>query len=208
MLKIKQEPTQEAVKESLEEFGRKLQKCEDFSFLHTSLVEVVQHLTAAESVRLLLPGEGALSDPEGKTDLPLENGKGLVRMAIDQQSALFTNDVLRDDRYDAASDNPGDYPLKSLLVYPFFHSDQRLTAVLWAAIPLKDLNQFVSRDPERLHSIVEPLNRCLDRLQEARTTTSVIAAESESDVKDDIGVSEAPALIDAIKSWLSGLKKQ
>ena len=207
MLKIKHEPTAEAVKESLKKFRQELQECADLSSLQRSLIQMVQHLTPAESVRLLLPGGRVLSDPGGEMTLPFDGGKGLVRMAIDQRNPLFTNDVLRDGRYDAASDNPGGYPLKSLLIYPFFQSDQRLTAVLWAAIPPKDLNQFVSRDPERLYSIIQPLNRCLARLEEAQTA-STAADETESTEKGTTGAMETPVLIDAIKSWLSGLKKQ
>ena len=207
MPKAKHESTVGEMEESLKKFRQELQECKDLSSLQTFLIQIVQHLTPAESIRLLLPKNGKLSDPDGEMTLPCDTDESLVQMAIDQGEALLTNDVRRDGSYDAKSDNPGNYPLKSLLIYPFFQSDQTLIAVLWAAIPLKNLNQFVSQDPEHLQSIAQPLLQCLAQL-EGGQSDSFTADEPVSSSTDSIGATDTPALMDVIKSWLSGLKKQ
>jgi len=209
MLKIKQEPSAEEVEQILEQFRQELPECKDLSSLQRSFVHAVQHLTPAADIRLLVRKGDRLIAPDGEMSLPVDGGRGLVQRSINQREALLTNDVNRDDRYDAGSDNPESYPLKSLLVFPFFQSNQTLTAVLWAAIPFKDLNQFVSRDLERLKSTVSPVLQCLEQLNESKTD-SVSAAEEEpvSSSQESTGLKEGPALIDAIKSWFGSRKKQ
>lgn len=207
MLKIKQEPTGEEVEKSVKDFEEGLQKCKDLTTLQRLLSQVVQELTPAEKIRLLLPIAGKLADPDGETTLTLDESKGLIREAIDQTEAILTNDVSRDERYDAKVDNPQNYPLKSLLVFPFFRPDRTLLGVLWAAIPLDDLNQFVSRDIEHLQSIVAPLDHCLTQLEKERGD-SLDADHSLSLAENSINSKGEPTLIGTIRSWLKNLKKQ
>jgi len=185
MSKIKPIPSPDEIDSALERFRQELAEAgEKPQALEPALKRAVTELTPAQEVRLLrldLSNE-ELIDESGKSYALTQVRRSLLLRCLHSKEALFTNDVRREAEYDPSLDNPFDAPVKSLLLAPFIHGEE-VSALLWAAIPPRDLNQFVRGDleiVERLAALIPPgLLICSDT-KEAKEEESQEALAQES----------------------------
>jgi len=215
---IKKTPTDEVMSKYLYEIETAQKKTEtseeDFSRI---LEKSILGLTPAKKVFFLYHDSEqerrffALDLKNRSTVALTVERKGLIARSLDTGQPFYTNDVGREPGYIDTADNPFGYDLKSLLLLPRFDASGRPSFLVWAAIPHKNLNQFIREDIEHLETLFQKAEPFLwnilssDGSPPSRTddpsTTDIV---EDSDSRQDIG---SPVLIQVIRSWFHRKKK-
>jgi len=214
---IKRTPTDEEFLNSVKEMEREWEEApknkEDFSRI---IGKYVAKLTPAKKIFLFFPDpeEDRLflaRDQENRSIVSFKlEQKGLIARSLETGRALYTNDVGRESAYLDSADNPCDYDLKSLLLFPRFDASKRPLLLIWAGIPHKDLNQFIMKDIEHLETMLQKAESFLQRNLSIDSSVSHAydhspAKNSENtDSRQDVGT---PVLVQVIRSWFHRKKK-
>jgi len=187
MSKIKPIPTPEEIENALEHFRKDLEHVGQITTLESALKQALKTLTPAQKVQLFILEEGKehLLDSEGRSHPFATKKRSFLVRSLHSPTPIYTNDVRRDPDYDETMDNPSNYPVKSLLSYALHYENDEGALLIWAAIPLRDLNQFVRGDAEIVEQFIklipeELISLCLQDLVSAHPPNNDKDSEEES----------------------------
>jgi len=166
-IEIKKELTEKEIQELFALFYKSLQQVKKYSDLETLYRDLIQTITPAKEIYLLK----FLTEKHRLTTVSLEKNiyldisfKSMLSKCIQTKKAQFSNDIDRDTLYNEEIDNFLNYTLKNLLLIPLYTEDRQILGIIWAAIPQKNLNQYMQSDINHLekistlsHSILEQI---------------------------------------------------
>ena len=187
-IEIKKELTESDFNQIVAEFQKSIQNQDNVDDLGQSFRELVKKITPAKEVHFLLPLEkGRRLETvavEKNITIDISSSKSLLAKCTQTKEALFSNDISRDTDYNKEIDNFLGYPLKNLLLVPLLLEDNEVMGIIWAAIPQKDLNQYMLSD---IKYLVQITASCIEELEDIHR---------KSEQKDSTSV------VSKIRSWL------
>ena len=215
---IKKELSEEEFERLLNAFKEELHNNADPDFLAHCLEIYIKELTPAEAVHVLyVKSDNQLETKHEDKPITIElsGTKGIIKQCLQSKEAHIANDVQRDPYYTESIDNVFSYEVKNLLVMPLYDISQNIFALVWAAIPKGNINQFITKDIEHLTTLINLISytppraeKRKERVKEEKKAPSEKTADTDSSVSEPSQPQtkkpvEAPALIKKIKSIFS-----
>jgi len=142
-------------------FKDEVHKSTDIELLANIIETYVKKLTPAQFIHLfVLSKENSLyiaNDPQ-KRSIILSSPKSILFECLQTDKPQFINDIKRSDLYDQAIDNPFEYNLKNLLLFPLHDIDNTPFAVIWAGISKENIKQFIQKDIDNIAFLAEQIS--------------------------------------------------
>jgi len=195
MEKIKKELTQIEFEKILIEFQDIYGNEKTIYDIGKDVVDIVKKIIPAKEVHFLLitDSEKVLETITLSNNIKIDIASSLSMMlqCYESKEAFFSNDIERDIYYKSEIDNFLDYPLKNLLLSPLLTENNQCLGIIWAAIPKKDLNQYMQSDLTYIRQI-----SILDE--------NILAREKKEQKRDrEVRDNESTSsVVKRLKSWL------
>ncbi len=198
---IKKELSQPEFDQILSQFRENRQKYENVKALSSFFTELAKQVIPAQEVHILIFLEtGKILQTvtlEKSITIDISSSKSILSRSYQTKKALFSNDVTRDSYYAKEIDNFLEYPLKNLLVVPLLNEDKEILGLIWAAIPEKDLNQYMQSDIEYMMQLSVWDKKIIHQREEFQ----------EEKIEENIGQEEmvqenTSSMVKRLKSWM------
>ena len=208
-VKIKKELSEEEFERIYEEFQKQIEECKSIEDTIDMIQMIVKKVTPAQEIFLLNASESgkalAAIVNENYKDIDISKDNSMLAKCYRSREALFSNDIARDTDYNEVIDNFSAYPLKNLLLLPIFNNEKEVSGIIWAAIPQKDINQYMQSDVEYMMRLCALLTQIIEKEQKSSKSPkkeNLEVKESANEKKETTNKNNTSSIVKKMRSWL------